>query len=379
MVNKREHERRSSDEMAAQARNPSSSPADALLALQRSAGNQAVAGMLARRTLEQEAALANALGVRKTGDKKLLRPAWDVGLYKPADTPTAPNKLDALRLAAMKSAAVGNGVTSYYTTNKVKLWEGRPDAKFAANTPWNSNPDNRNNAQYPQFDPFLLEVAHKYTKDTQQYDLTLTFQHSDDLSGYVTAITDTGNPAMGGGVSMVDKPEADPDVVAVPTTPLPSGANPVPIGDVTNLVTAASTTYTKYGTSHEEKGSENVLEMTEGASHTNFDAYTKIAGEGSRWQAVRKHAPYLKNTSRFFIKKADDNTKVKYVEFRMLWKAWNTKFKKKYDVPDADIKTYLTAGHKNYVFEADAAAMGNDDYDVDASLPFVELPKAINQ
>ena len=83
-------------------------------------------------------------------------------------------------------------------------------------------------------------------------------------------------------------------------------------------------------------GSTNIAKDTEGTEEHNLDAYTKISGEGARWQCVRVHAGNLQNDSLFFTA-SSDKEKVHAVTFVDLWLNWVGAFTARYDIPDADV------------------------------------------
>jgi hypothetical protein len=337
-------------------------PEAAILALQRSAGNRAVAALLQRRTVEQDATLKAALGVTKQENTRTLvgKKPWTVDVYSSNDEPTGGSKLEALSLAGARSGTVGNAVAAHYQGMYAALDEKQQKGK-SPTAPWTIQERDLKKEALIQIDPFFLDVSYKYPANDKLQQLTLAFQHADDKQGYVTTVKDTGNPAAAAGVSLVKEAHALPE-------------NPLPAEAASNVVDPGSTRYTKYGSAHEDEpgGAENILEMSAGGAEKNFDAYTKLAGEGSRWISVRKHAAYLKNSSRFFAA-APGEGKVFAIEFRKLWRDWASGFKKTYNISDAELVTYL---HRERPAELDRNAMGDDDYDCDAGKPFKELRAA---
>ena len=69
----------------------------------------------------------------------------------------------------------------------------------------------------------------------------------------------------------------------------------------------------------------------------NFDAYTKLAGEGARFQCVRRNIATI--TDDTVIHARGQNQGVKFCE---LWLTWSASFDKKYDIPDSEIKGKLS-------------------------------------
>jgi hypothetical protein len=330
-----------------------------------------VTGLVQRRNLNQDG-LDTALGVAdKNADRQLVGDPRTVHVYKLAAVATKAQKLEALAHAGEVNAGIGNAVRTRYEA----LYHALRDKERKAYSPskaW-THPTNRlDDPQLIQIDPFFAEVPVKYgTKD-----LTLTFQHAEVKMGYVATVLDTGNPKTGAGVNLIGDAHAQPEA---PPSTTASSSNAIPGPGLPNVVGPGEPRYTKYGSAHDEGGTENILEATEGGSDKSFDAYTKLAGEGARWQSVRKHGAYLKDTSRFFVRDDKDPNKVLCVAFSKLWKAWMGKFDKKYDVPDRDLAAYLRKGHQGYVEEQELKDMNLDDYDVDAGKPYREVLAAASQ
>lgn len=155
-------------------------------------------------------------------------------------------------------------------------------------------------------DPFLFKVTVPFGKKDR---LTLTYQHADRWTGYVVSIEDTSNPTTKTGVTMFNafdsSPKRDTD---------------------------------SYSNVHDQDqtGSTNIAKDTEGTEEHNLDAYTKISGEGARWQCVRVHASNLQNDSLFFTASMDKD-KVHAVTFVDLWLNWVGAFTARYDISDGDV------------------------------------------
>lgn len=154
-------------------------------------------------------------------------------------------------------------------------------------------------------DPFLFKVTVPFGKQDR---LTLTYQHADRWTGYVVSIEDTSNPTTKTGVTMF------------------------------NGFEGSTRDTDSYSNVHDQDhtGSANISKDTEGTEEHNLDAYTKISGEGARWQCVRVHAANLQNDSLFFTA-SSDKEKVHAVTFVDLWLNWVGAFTARYDIPDADV------------------------------------------
>jgi hypothetical protein len=165
----------------------------------------------------------------------------------------------------------------------------------------------------------------------------------------VTGIEDTSNDATDGGVTMFNKFEGE---------------------------TRSSD---KFGNVHDtdNTGSTKIAGDTEGDEEHNLDAYTKIAGEGARWQCVRKHAGSLQNDTLFYT--ADSDTKVLAITFEQLWLNWVAAFTARYDISDADVVKAIKGqisgkarpGKSNKPLvglarSVDKSALASKDYDLDA-------------
>lgn len=73
------------------------------------------------------------------------------------------------------------------------------------------------------------------------------------------------------------------------------------------------------------------------------DAYTKLAGEGARFQCVRRNMQWI-NDDTVFYKPTYDPDK-RGVAFKELWKTWSASFGKKYDIKDNEIVTAMGGGN----------------------------------
>lgn len=68
----------------------------------------------------------------------------------------------------------------------------------------------------------------------------------------------------------------------------------------------------------------------------NFDAYTKLAGEGARFQCVRRNIARIADDTVIHV--SGQNQGVRFCD---LWKTWSAFFDKKYDIPDDEIAEKL--------------------------------------
>lgn len=130
----------------------------------------------------------------------------------------------------------------------------------------------------------------------------------------------------------------------------------------------------KFSNEHNVTVDGSLLDQTSGAEEHSFDAYTKIAGEGARFQCVRRHTTHLQNNTIFFTARPDDTSAVIGVEFQQLWKKWNQAFKKRYDVPDAEVATSIKTGKlADVALSTPRTSLGTKDYDLDAQASYRPL------
>lgn len=62
------------------------------------------------------------------------------------------------------------------------------------------------------------------------------------------------------------------------------------------------------------------------------------------------------------------------VEFKQLWKKWNQAFKKRYDVPDAEVATSIQTGKlADVALSTPRAKLGTKDYDLDAQASYTPV------
>jgi hypothetical protein len=232
---------------------------------------------------------------------------------------TAADRTQALVVAAAQNAQIG--------------------ARLAG-TNWQGAKDNFDQAKYKELDPFFLEVTVNFTHDTKPHQLLLRYQHAAQFNGYIVALKDTSNETL-----QVLQPM---DVPQRSTDPLREGF--------------------KYSNRHDQTDGSGIAGLTSGGEEKHVDAYTKIAGEGARWQCVRKHVGSLKNETRFFTKNPVDEQTVFAITFDKLWLNWKTGFKNKYDIPDLEVAQALRSGGTLEVARGaaiDLSTLTENDYNLD--------------
>ena len=210
-------------------------------------------------------------------------------------------------------------------------------------------PYNNNNVQ--SIDPFLFKVKATYEKHKL---MELTFQHSDEWTGYVVAIRDyrTGYE----NVEMRARPHSATDTSGLPT-------------DYSNV--HAPTGDTKLGSLlHPD------VHKAEKKNEERLDAVTKIAGEGARWLCVRNHTPFLTNNSKFFVRRGGGQ--IWWMDFNSLWLSWASAFKKAYNIPDATVRVAINAGTNlggTERHDGTLGDVGNADYDLTNEVPYIEYKR----
>lgn len=177
-----------------------------------------------------------------------------------------------------------------------------------------------NKANVLTIDPFLYRIKIKYS-DTQE--IKLLYQHADQWTGYVVEVDDAATGA------------------------------PIPMADVLNNTKATAGIPGQYSNRHADTGDDRLstkltpdARASEEDNEKSIDAMTKIAGEGARWQSVRKHSSRLTNNSKFFIR--TDANNIKYVTFRALWLSWASAFNKAYDISDAKLASEILNNPANF-------------------------------
>lgn len=128
--------------------------------------------------------------------------------------------------------------------------------------------------------------------------LEMTYHYGQHNKGYVTTVTVNGQTR-----TMKEKP------------------------------TPADLTTEYYSSIHDNIAAESLLNHTNGAdfSANVADAYSQLAGEGARFDCVKRNIPWIRDDTVFVLE--DEN---KGVMFSELWLTWR-RFDCKYNIPDRDI------------------------------------------
>lgn len=294
----------SSDRSAATPR-PSPPPGTGVTSYARSpAAPDALGGLLARAVLQRKN--LGQTGWLPTlaagGTQRLVDDGRTVNVYA-EQAAAQPKKADALYLAAGANADVGATVDA----------EAKHAWGLGANEKWTLRERDFDNANVDSIDPFLYRLTVPY--GTANDRLALTFQHAKKFTGYIVNVQDTTNTLATGGASMF-----------VGEAPLRGGG-------------------TGFSNVHDTSQQTGLLGQTYKATEVGLDAYTKIAGEGARWNCVREHW-YLQNNSMFYVRRKLDNgvwTNTG-VSFITLWNSWESVFGKRYGISDKEVARAIDDG-----------------------------------
>lgn len=307
--------------------------------LQRHALRDPLAAPVQRKNLAQTG-LLNGITLNGTTAPVSIPNVDAVNVYE-GTLPKSATRLAALTDASASQAVVGKAIAGKdFTADKA----------------------NFNKSGTATLDPFVYRVKASYGDENSTTNIALDYQNSQIFTGYVIKVNDG---ASGKSSSMENAL---------------SGASSVNKG-----------VPTKYSNRHASTGGNTLsgltdLDDTNKTQHANeegLDAMTKIAGEGARWQAVRKHAAKLTDSSWFFAR--TNNAKdpdVNGVSFKNLWLSWAGAFDKAYDISDATfaskVKTmgafvknqygkFTTKGFSLAPGTAKLSACDANDYDLDNS------------
>ena len=243
-------------------------------------GGGSSGGAVQRKNLTQH---GQSGGLTEAGTGVVVNRTKPGKLYTMVLGEAAADRTEAMTKVSAAAAGIGNRTTG-------KEWTA-DSAKF-------------DDATAASLDPFLLKITVPFGKADK---LTLTYQYADRWTGYVVGIEDTSHKTAKAGPTMFNKSDGKQQ---------------------------GTDTYSNVH-DQDHTGSTNISKDTEGDEEHNLDAYTKIGGEGARWQCVRNHASKLQNDSLFFY--AVDKDNVASITFVQLWLNWAGAFGKRYDIPDADV------------------------------------------
>lgn len=262
--------------------------------------------VIQRKNLEQAGLNTN---MENSGTRTLVSDGRVVNYYTTAEPTEAANKVEALKKSGELNAVVGKRVDEHAVTNWSK----------DSNSKWTEPAEELNKGTLNKVDPFFYGVRVPFKHEGKTETLELSFQHAKDWTGYVENIYDSTNADTSSVPTMFDKNTESAKAGS-------KGADDN--GHYRNL---------KFSNVHDKDDTAKIIDLTAGGAEKNLDAYTKIAGEGARWQCVRNHAANVQNDSFFFTRNKTNSSIVKGVSFRTLWLSWKNAFQKKYDIPDSSV------------------------------------------
>lgn len=281
-------------------------------------GGRPAGPLLQRMSLEQTGWLGD---LEDIGERDLVTDGRTVRVYY-KEGAEASSKAAALATAAQINATVGKAVDdrAYASWRAERGWGAR--AGWDANAKWTAKSAALGDASARTLDPFFLGVKVPYRAGTDAHALELLYQHASNWTGYVEALYDSANVATRAVPTMYDLGSED----ALKGTRSAGG-------HWRNLL---------YSNKHDFARGVNLLGASAGASAASLDAYTKIAGEGARWQCVRKHGAALQDDTMFYVAHGDATKRG--ISFRVLWLNWKSVFGKAYDIADGEVAAAIRAG-----------------------------------
>jgi hypothetical protein len=250
-----------------------------------------------RKTLEI-AGLHTQFGVASTGRGKILGAnAHDGLIYSAPAHHVAPTRADVLKESSRLAADVGKGVQEWAAGSRDR--RGKNGRIYTV--------DGFDRPEVPTVDPFIHETVFSYgdREAGTGGDFSISYQHSNDLDGYVSSIVETpdGKPGLSGGMEKGKQRFSE----------------------------AASVL--RYSHLHEAH-SGSLLDATAPATVARFDPITKLAGEGARFNCVRNHMAKLKDDSIFYTK---ENDHYRGISFKHLYVIWTTQFGGRFGITDKDV------------------------------------------
>lgn len=260
-----------------------------------------------RKTLEN-AGLHAQLDVASTGRRgKIIGDNAHNGLiYSNPEPQIVPTRADVLKESARLAADVGKGVQKWAAeSSDRKGKKGRIYTTGQFDEP-----------AVPTVDPFIHETTFSYgdRKAGTGGAFSISYQHSNDMDGYVSSIVETpdGQAGLSGGMEKGRERFSDAPSVF------------------------------RYSHLH-EKHSGSLLDATAPATVKRFDPITKLAGEGARFNCVRNHMAKLRDDSIFYTK---ENDYYRGIAFQHLYVIWTTHFGGRFSIPDKDVADTIRGNEK---------------------------------
>lgn len=251
-------------------------------------------------------------------------------------------RLQALQTAAVHNAKAGKDADAY----------GKSVSR-ERNYKWTRRSSEFDNDAISTLDPFFYEITVPFlAPDSTRQVLDLIYQHAAAYTGYVESIYDSTNDDTRDLASMRDESE--------------NAATAKSDRNIRNPKYTNVHNFDKTGKKEEAK----IIDLTSGKEEKNLDAYTKIAGEGARWQCVRNHSGTLRDRSLFFVHDPADTHNVYGLNFRELWLSWASVFNKEYDIADDQVVDALKKNRLSGRYVAKRFLKDNWDYDLESSTAY---------
>lgn len=127
------------------------------------------------------------------------------------------------------------------------------------------------------------------------------------------------------------------------------------------MINGTTTVGNQYSNKHDKKNTDSVIDGTykernkdgkkvdESFKGSVPDAYTKLAGEGARFQCVRRNMRWIRNDTVFYKSKDNPKDNPKGVMFSELWKTWSASFGNAYNIDDDKIVTQMGTGNTLFI------------------------------
>lgn len=267
-----------------------------------------------RRSLEDVGGALDDMKLRKTGHTFSVIGQFgdsNAKLYADKSDLVANDKNEAMGLISARAGEIGGK-----TAKELKKNVEAPH--------FTKEPENLHKEEVGTIDPFT-HGSYCQIGDSQY--LVMMYQHTYDLDGYVTGIEEGDvskegeyGPKFRGTMKYGKKQIA--------------GMNDIDPG-------------VSYSQLHKQVG-DTVLSEVSGKGDAQADAMTKLAGEGARFEWVRRNIRTITDNTEYVTKGFESlGGKSLGILFKNLWCQWKDWFKGKYNIKDDDIDNELYAHRTN--------------------------------
>lgn len=161
---------------------------------------------------------------------------------------------------------------------------------------WAESDNNYNKVDSPLINPFQVPIMAKYGVNPSDSKIKLFYHYGPYNHGYIVKVELGYNSSVETG-TMNNKDQV--------------GEN-------------------EYSSKHDTKDDRIILNQTEDQDNAKkFDAYTKLAGEGARFQCVKRNINTISNNTVICVPYSNQG-----VAFCELWKTWGATFNKEFNIKD---------------------------------------------